>query len=107
MRDSLDHTRGWLLKAVAAHHGQPIPRTHDLVELNRLCVALTPEWSFSDVDASELTPFAVQLRYDVEFWPDRATAVEALRRAERARAAAAQATPRKAHPDNDTAEPST
>jgi hypothetical protein len=30
------------------------------------------------MDVTELTPFAVEMRYDFEFWPSRGTAQEAL-----------------------------
>jgi len=35
------------------------------------------------LDLSELTPYAVETRYDAEFWPDRPTAEVALRSADR------------------------
>jgi HEPN domain-containing protein len=61
--------KGWLAVADA-----PIPRTHNLEDLQALCMALPPSTVASGlegVDLSGLTPFAVESRYDHEFWPDR------------------------------------
>lgn len=74
------------LKAVLATADAPIPRTHNLEDLQAQCVALSLPGSSSDLaqlDVSELTPFAVELRYDIEFWPERRVADEALGVAER------------------------
>ncbi|MCX7792282.1 MAG: hypothetical protein N2378_16735 [Chloroflexaceae bacterium] len=45
-----------------------------------------------------MTPYAVQLRYDPDFWPDQATAAEALALAERVRAVVLAVLPQAAHP---------
>ncbi len=66
------------LKAVLAWTRQPIPRTHNLEDLLPLCVAVEPRWKRLAVDVTVLTPYAVELRYDFEFWPDAETAGEAL-----------------------------
>lgn len=55
------------LKGLLAFMEQPIPRTHNLEELQQLCVSLGPALAFTDVDLAELTPYAVQLRDDFEF----------------------------------------
>ncbi|NKB72481.1 MAG: HEPN domain-containing protein [Candidatus Latescibacteria bacterium] len=67
-----------LLKALLAYFEQPIPLTHNLEELEVLCRPLVSEWPLEQVELAELTPYAVQLRYDFEFWPDRDTAEQAL-----------------------------
>ena len=54
--------------------GQPIPRTHNLEALQQFCLTFVPALQLTDVDLAELTPYAVQLRYDFEFWPDQETA---------------------------------
>lgn len=121
MKDKLDHSRGWLLKAesdllaaeklvtvggpydMACFHSQqaaekylkallafadqPIPRTHNLEDLDRLCEQAVSNWHIAGVDLTRLTPYAVELRYDFEFWPDQATAEEALQDAKAVRAA--------------------
>jgi HEPN domain-containing protein len=66
------------LKGFLAFHDQPIPRTHNLEELARFCLAQDPSLDLGHVDVTELTPFAVEMRYDFEFWPSRETAQEAL-----------------------------
>jgi HEPN domain-containing protein len=66
------------LKGFLAFHDQPIPHTHNLEELVLLCQAKWPELDLGRVDVTELTPFAVEMRYDFEFWPSSETAKEAL-----------------------------
>ncbi|MBI3494302.1 MAG: HEPN domain-containing protein [Acidobacteria bacterium] len=70
------------LKAVLASAGTEIPRTHNLEELQLRSVKVLPQSSaaiLGSLDVSELTPYAVETRYDAEFWPDRDTAEEAVR----------------------------
>ena len=86
------------LKGLLAFMEQPIPRTHNLEELQQLCIPLVPALQLTGVDLVELTPYAVQLRYDFEFWPDRETTEQALHIAERVRAAVLAAVPQEAHP---------
>jgi HEPN domain-containing protein len=86
------------LKGLVAFMEQPIPRTHNLEELQQLCLTLVPALQLTDVDLAELTPYAVQLRYDFEFWPDRETAEEALNIAERVRVVILSAVPKEDHP---------
>lgn len=38
-----------------------------------------------EVELTQLTPYAVQMRYDPDFWPDVATLQEAIALAERVR----------------------
>ena len=74
------------LKAVLAWAEADIPRTHNLEELQLLCLAAISEPTVSALkafDLSELTPYAVETRYDAEFWPDRDTAAMAATWAER------------------------
>lgn len=87
------YLKGWL-----AFMEQPIPRTHNLEELQQLCLTLVPTLELTDVDLVDLTPYAVQLRYDFEFWPDRETAEQALNVAERVRIAVLAVVPQEAHP---------
>ena len=58
------------LKALLAFHGQPVPRTHDLEELQRLCLPLQALPALNQYDFSETTDYGVLVRYDLEFWPD-------------------------------------
>lgn len=74
------------LKAFLLRHGHPLPRTHDLEELELLCQALDPQLDLSPFDLAALTDFAVQLRYDVASWPSFAELEAALIKAEGVRA---------------------
>ncbi len=65
------------LKALLAFAQAPIPHTHNLEDLQAACAQLTGTAvpaRLSTWELSELTPFAVESRYDVEFWPDEQTA---------------------------------
>ncbi len=66
------------LKSLLAFWENPIPRTHDLDELQRLCLAIHPSRQLMELDLTEVTDYAVQLRYDIEFWPEREIAESAL-----------------------------
>jgi HEPN domain-containing protein len=70
------------LKALLAFHGQPVPRTHDLEELQRLCSSLQALPALARYDFSETTDYGVLVRYDLEFWPDQSTASDAVTQAE-------------------------
>jgi HEPN domain-containing protein len=73
------------LKAVLAAVDAPIPRTHNLEDLLVQAAAAAPQSALarSDLDLTDLTPFAVELRCDMEFWPDRPVAVDAAAKAGR------------------------
>jgi HEPN domain-containing protein len=86
------------LKGLLALMEQPIPRTHNLEELQQLCLGLVPTLHLTGIDLAELTPYAVQLRYDFEFWPDRDTTEQALHIAECVRVAVLAVVPQEAHP---------
>ena len=69
------------LKAWLAAADAPIPRTHNLEDLQALCLALPPPEIASGLetlDLSDLTPFAVEACYDIEFWPERVEADAAV-----------------------------
>ena len=74
------------LKAVLGWCGEPIPRTHNLEDLAEQACGVVSGLGLDVEELSKITPFAVELRYDAEFWPDRETAVEAIAAAERVRA---------------------
>src|SRR5213594_1202783 len=71
------------LKGFLAFSGKPIPRTHNLEDLELLCAEVQPNLLPSDVgmELVEMTAYGVELRYDFEFWPDRETAEQALAQA--------------------------
>lgn len=73
------------LKGVLAGRGLVIPRTHDLEELQRLCIQLEPWPDLATCDLADLTAYAVELRYDAEFWPPQPAAADAVKLAEQVR----------------------
>ena len=85
------------LKGLLAVRGQPFPSTHNLEDLQNLGEAL-PEWPLAGLDLVELSSFAVEARYDFEFWPDRRTAQEALDLAAEVRRRVLDVIPEKARP---------
>lgn len=69
------------LKAWFAVADVAIPRTHNLEDLQAQCLALPSMAIASELEAldlSDLTPFAVEARYDIEFWPERVEAEDAV-----------------------------
>jgi len=87
-----------LLKDFLAFRNQPFPHTHNLEELLGLCVAVEPGLRLEGVDLAELTPYAVEMRYDLEFWPDRATARTAMEVALKVRGAVLVLVPTEVRP---------
>ena len=86
------------LKGLLALMEQSIPRTHNLEELQQLCTGLVPPLQLTNIDLAELTPYAVQLRYDFEFWPDRETTEQAVHIAECVRVAVLASVPQEVRP---------
>ena len=86
------------LKALLACHGQPVLRTHDLEELQRLCGTLAPPVELEELDLTELSGYAVELRYDADFWPELDTAAEALALVEKVRGIVTLILPAEAKP---------
>jgi HEPN domain-containing protein len=69
------------LKALLAFAQAPIPHTHNLEDLQAACAqftSVTVPARLSAWELAELTPFAVESRYDVEFSPDQQTARQAV-----------------------------
>lgn len=73
------------LKAAIAFAEGPIPRTHNLEILDRLCRVAFPTWNIATLAFARVTSYAVEARYDSEFWPDEQEAIEALTVAETVR----------------------
>ncbi len=71
------------LKAWLIANSISFPFTHDLTRLLTLCVAKDPAFQAFSGDALNLNPFAVEMRYDAEFWPtveETKAAVQATRK---------------------------
>ena len=75
-----------ILKAFLAFHRNPIPRTHDLEELARMCQRIEPLSELPLQELADASNYAVQIRYDLEAWPNLDEARQALELAERVRA---------------------
>lgn len=86
------------LKALLAYAGASIPRTHNLEDLVAPCVSHFPQLELSNIEVSELTPFAVELRYDFEFWPSRDDTSDAVATARSVRRAVLAVLPASVHP---------
>jgi hypothetical protein len=56
-----------------------------LEELQRLCIQFESWLQLATCDLTDLTSYAVELRYDAEFWPPQPTAAEAVKLAEQVR----------------------
>jgi HEPN domain-containing protein len=65
------------LKAFLIHSGRPPVHTHNLRKLVRSCAAVDSAFTGLAELVSPLTPYAVELRYDDEFWPSREVAEQA------------------------------
>jgi HEPN domain-containing protein len=87
-----------ILKGFLAFHELSIPRTHDLEELQRMCLEVQPLPELAEIDLTEVTDYAVAVRYDFEFWPDQETAAEALNVAEQVRHAVLDTLPPECQP---------
>ena len=88
------------LKSFLAFHEQPIPRTHDLEELARFCKGIEPLPELSLEQLADATDYGVQIRYDLDAWPSREEASEALAVAERVRAVVVGRLPPEARPQS-------
>ena len=86
------------LKGLLAYSERPFPSTHNLEDLEHLCTQSVPGWGLPDLDLTMLTPFAVELRYDFEFWPEKQTAQESLDVSQKVRSAVVSCLPSEAQP---------
>ncbi len=75
-----------LIKAYLIAYGLPVPFIHNLEKLVELCEQ--QEASFQSMKAlgQALTPYAVQLRYDEDFWPSEQETMNAVQSAQTLRA---------------------
>ena len=89
-----------LLKGMLAFYERAIPRTHDLEELAQLCAVLDSSLAddLTNLNLAELSDYAVVLRYDSEFWPDREVAAEAAHSAATVRSLVLPKVPVEARP---------
>jgi hypothetical protein len=76
----------------------PIPRTHDLEELQRLVLEVQALPQLVGIDLTQVTDYAVAVRYDFEFWPDQMLAAAAVALAEQVQRIILEALPAECHP---------
>lgn len=86
------------LKGLLVLAGQPAALTHNLEELQRLGMSVGSNWPLADLDLTELTPYAVQIRYDFDFWPEREVAEHAIQLADLVRTRVLNSVPKDARP---------
>jgi HEPN domain-containing protein len=86
------------LKAALAFAEEAIPRTHNLEVLEQLCARAFPTWQIAKLDLTKVTAYAVEGRYDSEFWPDDNETKQALAVAEAVRFAVVAVLPPSAIP---------
>lgn len=67
------------LKAFLSAHKISFPPLHNLEKLVELCLKNDPAFAKLKMAAQNLTPYAVESRYDDDFWPSLETANEAVR----------------------------
>lgn len=70
--------KGWLIA-----HDTLFEKAHELEQLIELCASIEPGFKALAADAKALTPYAVKLRYDSQFWPSLDEARAALEQARR------------------------
>jgi len=73
------------LKAFLTQAGIDFPYSHNLSKLVQLCAGYDPSFQVLTATVEPLTPYAVELRYDHDFWPSRQVAEEAKSLAEAVR----------------------
>jgi HEPN domain-containing protein len=86
------------LKGLLALHGQAFHPTHNLEELQQVGEGSVPRWPLTGMDLTELTSYAVQVRYDFDFWPDHGTALQALETVREVRRRVLAVVPEQARP---------
>ena len=71
-----------LLKAYLMAYGLPAPMIHNTEKLVELCEQHDPAFQSIKPLGQVLTPYAVQLRYDEDFWPSEQETATALQSAQ-------------------------
>ncbi len=66
------------IKAYLTANDIEYPFIHNLEKLIQLCIQNDPSFKSVKVLGEELTPYAVELRYDDEFWPSIETTRQAI-----------------------------
>lgn len=86
------------LKAFLRFKGVNFPKTHDIEELLDLCATVDEHFSDLVEESAFLTDFAVELRYDFEFWPEQADAESAFEATSKIKQLVLSLLPEEIHP---------
>lgn len=66
------------LKAFLISRDEDYPHTHDLRRLIALCAKVEPKFNALEAAARRLNPYAVDFRYEPDFWPEAGLVTELL-----------------------------
>jgi len=86
------------LKGFLSFNGVVFPRTHDIEELLDLCATIDGRFSDLIQETVFLTDYAVELRYDFEFWPEKEDVEAALEATDRIKQLVLSILPKETHP---------
>lgn len=90
------------LKAFLCFNGIIPPRTHDIEELLDLCAKIDKRFSDLVEETTFLTDYAVELRYDFEFWPEKEDVEAAFEATNKIKRLVLSILPEEIHPLNLT-----
>ena len=86
------------LKAFLSFNDIIFPRTHNIEELLGFCAKIDERFADLMEETTFLTDYAVELRYDVEFWPDKEEAETAFEAVSKIRQLVLSILPEEIHP---------
>lgn len=86
------------LKAFLSFNDVVPPRTHNIEELLDSCAKIDRRFEDLIEETAFLTDYAVELRYDVEFWPDKEEAGAALEAVNKVKHSVLSTLPEQMHP---------
>jgi HEPN domain-containing protein len=86
------------LKAFLSFNDIVFPKTHNIEELLDSCAKIDERFADLVEETTFLTAYAVELRYDVEFWPEKEEAEAAFEAASKIRQLVLSILPEEIHP---------
>ena len=86
------------IKAYLVAYDVDFPFIHNLEKLLELCAEKDSAFMELEELGESLTPYAVSLRYDQDFWPDKQTVEEAVEAAEKMRSSVVERLPESMRP---------
>lgn len=88
------------LKAFLCFNGITFPKTHDIEELLDLCATIDKRFLDLVEETVFLTDYAVELRYDFEFWPEKEDVEVAFEATNKIKRLVLSILPEEIHPKN-------